>query len=364
MHFRYSALDPAMLSALETLDALRKLFDELVLRTGGDVDEALKWMRELQRRGYVDASINLSEFARTLESDGVVRIELGKKRLTPRALRNLRRSAFDLMFKNLRGGPLGEHRTPNAGELGERLPETRAYQFGDPLSAIDGVGTLREALARRGTDLGALQLRQDDFRVYETEHRTSMATVLLLDVSHSMVLYGEDRITPAKQVAMALAELIETKYPKDSLDLILFGDEAKLVKVTDLPYVMAGPYHTNTRDALQLARRILRRRRHPNRRIVMVTDGKPSALTEPGGRIYKNPMGLDPYIVNKTVQEASMCRRERIPITTFMIAEDYALRSFVEEMTKVNKGQAYFASPSDLGKVLFVDFLRNRRRRL
>jgi Ca-activated chloride channel family protein len=185
--------------------------------------------------------------------------------------------------------------------------------------------------------------------------------VLLLDCSHSMVLYGEDRITPAKRVAMALAELIETRYPKDTLDCVLFGDHAKTVRVEDLPRVQAGPYHTNTRDALRTARTILRRRRLPNRRIVLVTDGKPSAITR-GGALYKNPFGLDPRITRPTIAEAVMCRRERIPITTFMIAEDPALRRFVEEMTAANKGQAYFASPDDLEGAVFVDFLRNRRR--
>jgi uncharacterized protein with von Willebrand factor type A (vWA) domain len=360
VRFRYSGIDPELLRRLHSLELLKKLFDDLVLRTSGDVDEALNWMKELQRRGYVPREVDLDRFTEQLVEDGVVLIEMGRKRLTSKALRGLRKGAFELMFRNLKGGPLGEHRTPREGAGGERLPETRPYRFGDLPTAIDGPGTIREALIRGGTD--DISLRQEDFRVHETEHRTSTATVLLLDVSHSMVLYGEDRITPAKQVAMALAELIETRYPKDTLDVVLFGDEARRVKVADLPFVNAGPYHTNTRAALQLARRILRRRRHPNRRIVMVTDGKPSALTE-GGRIFKNPFGLDPRIVAATIREAVLCRRQRIPITTFMITDDPVLRDFVEELSRANKGQAYFARPDDLGSALFVDFLRNRRRR-
>jgi uncharacterized protein with von Willebrand factor type A (vWA) domain len=299
-------------------------------------------------------------FEGTLEKAGVLRVERDRARLTPRGLRDLRRGALDLVFRNLRGGPLGEHRTPSPGDGGERLPESRSWRFGDALSSIDGTGTLREALARGGID--DLAVAPEDLRVFETEHHASCATVLLLDVSHSMVLYGEDRITPAKKVAMAMAELIESRYPKDALDCVLFGDEARPVKVTDLPFVKAGPYHTNTRDGLRLARRILRRRRHPNRRILMITDGKPSALTE-NGMVYKNPFGLDPHITRATIREAVLCRRERIPITTFMIAEDPVLRGFVEEMTRANKGQAYFAAPDDLGGAVFVDFLRNRRRR-
>lgn len=360
MRFRYSRPDPEILALLRTMERMRQVFDELVLRTGGDVEEALRWMRELQRRGFLPGDVDVSRFAETLEKGGVIRVERDRRRLTPRGARDLRRGAFDLVFRNLRGGPLGDHRTRATGEGGERLSETRPLRFGDSPSSIDGAGTLREALARGGIE--DLSIAPGDFRVFETEHSASCATVLLLDVSHSMILYGEDRITPAKKVAMALAELVETRYPKDSLDCVLFGDEAKPVEVTDLPYVNAGPFHTNTRDGLRMARTILRRRRHPNRRIVMITDGKPSALTE-NGMIYRNPFGLDPHIVARTLHEAILCRRERIPITTFMIAEDPVLRDFVTEMTRANRGQAFFASPGDLGGAIFVDFLRNRRRR-
>jgi uncharacterized protein with von Willebrand factor type A (vWA) domain len=360
MRFRYSRLDPALQDLLRTVQDLKRLFDELVLRTAGNAEEALRWMNELQRRGYVGADVDLERFAGALEKAGVIRVERHRRNLTPRGLRDLRRSSLDLMFRNLRGGPGGEHRTPSTGEGGERLPETRPWRFGDAVGSIDGTGTLREALARGGID--DLRIAPEDFRVHETEHHASCATVLLLDVSHSMILYGEDRITPAKKVAMALAELVETRYPKDSLDCVLFGDEAKPVKAADLPCVTAGPFHTNTREALRMARRILRRRRHPNRRVVMITDGKPSALTE-NGLVYKNPFGLDPHIVRATVREAVLCRRERIPITTFMIAEDPTLRRFVEELTRANRGQAFFAAPDDLGGAVFVDFLRNRRRR-
>ena len=360
MRFRYSHLDEDLLALLAAFRELRRLFDELVLRTGGNVDDALRWMRELQRRGYIAKDVDIERFARTLEEEGAVRVERDRRNLTSRGLRDLRRGALDLVFRNLRGGPPGGHLTPSSGDGGERLPETRPWQFGDALASIDGPGTLREALARGGIE--DLRIAPEDFRVHETEHHASCATVLLLDVSHSMILYGEDRITPAKKVAMALAELIETRYPKDSLDCILFGDEAKRVKAVDLPFVAAGPFHTNTREGLRMARNILRRRRHPNRRIVMITDGKPSALTE-NGMVYRNPFGLDPHIIRATIREAVLCRRERIPVTTFMIAEDPVLRRFVEDLTRANRGQAYFASPDDLGDAVFVDYLRNRRRK-
>jgi uncharacterized protein with von Willebrand factor type A (vWA) domain len=187
--------------------------------------------------------------------------------------------------------------------------------------------------------------------------------VLLLDISHSMILYGEDRITPAKKVALAMAELIQTRYPKDSLQVALFGDDATEVSVRQLPYVGAGPYHTNTRAALQLAQRLLLRKKHPNKQIFMVTDGKPSAITE-HGRLYKNPFGLDPKIVGLTLEEAAACRRNKIVITTFMLTQDPTLVDFVNKLTQVNRGRAYFSAADDLGGSVFVDYLRNRKKKI
>jgi len=187
--------------------------------------------------------------------------------------------------------------------------------------------------------------------------------VLLIDVSHSMILYGEDRITPAKQAALALAELILTRYPKDSLHVVLFGDDAWEVKIRDIPYASVGPYHTNTKAALQLGQRILARQKHVNKQIFMITDGKPSAIHE-NGRLYKNAFGLDPKIVNKTLDEAVQCRRKRIAITTFMVTQDPYLVRFVERFTQLNKGRAYFADLENLGSYLFVDYNQNRRKRV
>lgn len=218
-------------------------------------------------------------------------------------------------------------------------------------------------LFKRTGDIDGPDLREDDIRVYETEYQTSCATVLMIDVSHSMILYGEDRITPAKQVALALAELIKTKYPKDSLDVILFGDEAQRVSVRDIPYIQVGPFHTNTRAGLRLARQLLKRMRGTNKQIFMVTDGKPSALTMENGTIYKNSWGLDPMIVNKTLDEAVACRRDGIAISTFMVASDSWLVKFIEDLTKANKGRAFYTGLDGLGKDLMVDYVRNRRKR-
>jgi uncharacterized protein with von Willebrand factor type A (vWA) domain len=242
----------------------------------------------------------------------------------------------------------------------ERLPETRSWRFGDNLHHLDAGRSLQNALKRTQ---GRLELSEEDLEVHETEHLTSCATVLAIDVSHSMILYGEDRITPAKKVALALTELITTKYPKDSLNVLLFGDRAERVDLSEIPSVDAGPYHTNTRDALRLARGILSRQRQPNRQIFMITDGKPSAITE-GGRVYKNPFGLDMKIVNKTLDEADLCRRQGVVVTTFMLATDPMLTDFVEKLTQVNRGRAYFASPYNLGEFILADYIRNRRRRV
>jgi uncharacterized protein with von Willebrand factor type A (vWA) domain len=186
----------------------------------------------------------------------------------------------------------------------------------------------------------------------------------MVDVSHSMILYGEDRITPAKRVALALCELITTRYPRDSLHVVLFGDTAWEVSWDRLPYIGVGPFHTNTRAGLQLAQEILRRKKQSNRQIFMITDGKPSALTEPDGSIYKNPFGLDRRIVNKTLDEAANCRRLGIPVTTFMLTDDYPLVEFVERFTRANRGRAYYSQPDRLGDFVFVDYIRNRKRRV
>ncbi len=254
----------------------------------------------------------------------------------------------------------GYHPVRSAGDGVERLPERRPYRFGDELHHIDMVSSMHNSLKRTR---GELDLAEDDLEVYETEHLTACATVVAIDVSHSMILYGEDRITPAKKVALALTELIKSKYPKDHLGVILFGDRAEEVKLSDLPYIEAGPFHTNTREALQLARGLLARRKQPNKQIFLITDGKPSAITE-GGQIYKNPFGLDLKIVNRTLEEADFCRRQKIVITTFMIATDPTLKQFVEKLTQTNRGRAYFASPTNLGEFILADYIRNRRKRV
>jgi Ca-activated chloride channel family protein len=362
MRHQYLYLDPELIQALLAgLDLLR-LFNQLVLATGGDVEEAMDWMRYLQQQGHLPEEIDLEQFFASLENQNLVaRDGEGGLQLTTGGERRIRRSAFEEIFSTLdKSGP-GYHAVRASGEGIERLPETRPYSFGDDIHLLDSSRSLQNAFRREQG--GEFNLIEDDLEVYETEHLTSCATVVAIDISHSMILYGEDRITPAKTVALALTELITTKYPKDHLSVILFGDQAEQVFLSELPYIQAGPYHTNTRDALQLSRSILARQKQPNKQIFLITDGKPSAITE-NGRIYKNPFGLDMRIVNLTLEEADLCRRQKVVITTFMLATDTMLTQFVEKLTQINRGRAYFASPYNLGEFILADYIRNRRRRV
>ncbi|MFT5052617.1 MAG: Ca-activated chloride channel family protein [Chlamydiales bacterium] len=361
MDYRYSRPDPAKMSRDAWMASLQKLFNDLLLRVGGDVEEALRWLEAIAKQhDLFQHGIDMDAFRKHLEDGGVVRSDAGETILTKRGERLLRQDSLDAIFNSLDKGGVGEHRVPTTGQGVERLPETRPYVFGDPVDLIDASGSLQNALRRGGA--ANLEMREEDFQVYETEHVSACATVLLLDISHSMILYGEDRITPAKRVAIALCELIRTRYPKDTLHVVTFGDEAKEVPLDDLPYISVGPFHTNTRGALRLARDLLRRSKHGNKQIFMITDGKPSALTERNGQIYKNPIGLDRRVVDKTLDEAVACRRYGIPVTTFMLTDDPVLVGFVEEFTEANRGRAFYSRPNDLGAYLFVDFLRNRRR--
>ena len=363
MRHRYFHLDPDLLKEILAGIDLQRLFNQLLLASNGDPGQAMEWMRELQAQGYIDPSADLEAFFARLEAEGFMEREGegGTLVLSGSGERNLRKSAFEQIFSGLRRGEAGYHPMRASGDGVEVLPETRAWEFGDELNRVDSVRSLSNALKRTQ---GNLTLSEEDLEVYETEAQTACATVVAIDISHSMILYGEDRITPAKTVALALTELITTKYPKDRLDIVTFGDRAERIEIRDLPYLDAGPFHTNTREALQLARAILARRKQPNKQIVLITDGKPSALTEPDGQVYKNPMGLDLRIVNRTLEEAELCRRQRIVITTFMIATDPWLQEFVDTLTKVNRGRAYFASPDNLGEFLLADYIRHRRRRV
>jgi uncharacterized protein with von Willebrand factor type A (vWA) domain len=364
MHWRYSKFDPRLSDLKERLKRLLSIFNQLLLHTDGNVDEALQHLERIGKRfGLLDEGFTIEEFKSWLERENrVAQNRRGGLSLTKKGEQGIRTSSLEAVFGALERDAQGEHRVAAAGIGLERLPETRPYAFGDPLSLIDPNETLSNAIRRGGID--SISIDEEDLRVYETEHLSSCATVLMIDVSHSMILYGEDRITPAKRVALALCELITTRYPKDSLSVILFGDVASEVSIAEIPYLSAGPYHTNTKAGLELARELLRKKRQANRQIFMLTDGKPSALTERNGEIYKNPFGLDRRIVNKTLEEADYCRRLGIPITTFMLTSDPMLVDFVDRFTKANRGRAYYSELERLGSFVLVDYMRNKRRRV
>ena len=254
----------------------------------------------------------------------------------------------------------GRHDTRDLATGVESGGVSRPYEFGDTLN-LDISATLFNAVRREGSKV-PIELDYPDLMVHQTEYQSSCATVLMLDCSHSMILYGEDRFTPAKKVALALSHLIRTQYPGDSLHLVLFHDSAEEMPLGELARVQVGPYYTNTREGLRLARRILSRQKKDMKQIVMITDGKPSALTLDDGRIYKNAFGLDPLVVTQTLEEVGRCRRSGILINTFMLASDYSLVHFVQKVTELCRGKAYFTTPYTLGQYLLMDYMNRKTR--
>jgi len=362
MKFRYSRWTPQSTTDESRLQQLISLFSYLAVQTSGDVQETLEWLRQLaEEYGLFDESLSMEDLIAKLREMGIIEDVKNGLELTTKGIQRIRQDALREIFTSLKKDPGGAHETPYTGQGVDRLSETKKFSFGDQPTNIDLTSTLSNAFRRDGID--DFTLKEEDLEVYETEHQTTCATILMLDISHSMVLYGEDRITPAKQVALALSELILTRFPKDYLALVVFGDVAQVVSINELPFLNVGPYHTNTRAGLQLSRDLLRRRGAVNKQIFMVTDGKPSAIFTSSGKLYKNSFGLDPKIVNKTLDEAVACRREKIPITTFMVARDPYLINFVEELTKANHGRAYYSSLNNLGEFMFVDYIRNRKKK-
>jgi Ca-activated chloride channel family protein len=358
MHWRYAAAS----SLHDLVRNLLRIYRQLLLIFDGDAEVSLEQLENIGDRYRLwRDDFGIDDFRRLLEQAGEVRRGAdGSLRLSRRGERALRRQALYDVFQKLAPRSAGDHRTPFAGGAGEPMDETRPFAYGDSVDMLDATQTLGNWVRRTAGDG---PIAEQDLEVREREHATACATVLLIDVSHSMTLYGEDRITPAKRVALALTELILTRYPKDTIDVVLFGDDAVSVPLERLPYLSNGPFHTNTRAGLMRAQDILRRRKAVNRQIVMLTDGKPSAIHE-DGVLYKNPFGLDTRIVNKTLEEAVRCRRRDIQVTTFMLTADPYLRQFVENFTEACRGRAYFAESARIESFVLVDFLRNRRRKV
>jgi Ca-activated chloride channel family protein len=264
------------------------------------------------------------------------------------------------LLASLGKSSFGAHDTRDMSTGVEASGAAKLYEFGDVLN-LDISETLFSAMRREGVQV-PLNLEYTDLHVHQAEYQSSCATVLMLDCSHSMILYGEDRFTPAKKVALALAHLIRTQYPGDSLRLVLFHDSAEELRVSELARVQVGPYYTNTRDGLILAQRLLNQEKKDMRQIIMITDGKPSALTLDDGRVYKNAFGLDPLVISKTLEEVSRCKKQGILINTFMLASDYGLVQFVQKVTELCRGKAYFSTPFNLGQYLLMDYMNRKTR--
>jgi Ca-activated chloride channel homolog len=362
--FRFTQYVPQQDPQKSTFENLLNLFLQLVTMTGGDVAEALSWLSNLdQRYNMTNPGYGIGDFIEDMKEKGYLTEEnqKGEIKITGKSEQQIRRNALEEIFGKLKRGRAGQHKTTHSGQGEERGTDRRAFQFGDNLDQIALTDSLRNAQANHGLS-GDYLLTEDDLEVVENEYKSQTSTVLMIDISHSMILYGEDRITPAKKVAMALAELIKTRYPKDTLDIIVFGNDAWQIQIKDLPYLQVGPYHTNTVAGLELAMDLLRRRKNPNKQIFMITDGKPTCL-KVGIKYYKNSFGIDSKILNETLKLAAQCRKLQVPVTTFMIASDPYLKEFVREFTKANNGNAYYSDLKGLGNLIFEDFKRNRTKR-
>ncbi len=351
--------------ASDPFENLLELFKELLIHTSGDVTEALSWLTQIDKQHKITSDdYGIADFIDDLIKKGYISDEQrgggGNFNPTKKMEVSLRRHALDEIFDQLKKSKSGKHRTKNPGKGDEITSELKPYEFGDKLDNISVSESLKNAQINHGLD--DFRLTQDDLEVHETFYQSRTSTVLMIDISHSMILYGEDRITPAKKVAMALSELITTKYPKDSLDIIVFGNDSWQIEIKDLPYLEVGPYHTNTVAGLELAMNILRRRKNPNKQIMMITDGKPTCIKR-GKKYYKNAFGLDRKILNRTLGLAVKARKLSIPITTFMIARDPYLVQFVDQFTKANNGKAFYSSLQGLGEFIFMDYKDNKRRK-
>jgi len=361
---RFTQFVPVTDPQKNTFENLLSLFLQLISMTGGDVSEALSWLTNLDKRYQLtEPTYGIGDFIEDLKSKGYLSEDTpeGKLQATGKTEQSIRKRALEEIFGKLKRSKAGQHKTTLSGQGDESSTDRRGYTFGDNLDQIALTESLRNAQAKHGLS-GEYLLTEDDLEVVEKEHRSQTSTVLMIDISHSMILYGEDRITPAKKVAMALAELIKTRYPKDTLDIIVFGNDAWQIELKDLPFLQVGPYHTNTVAGLELAMDLLRRRKNPNKQIFMITDGKPTCL-KVGIKYYKNSFGIDSKILAETLKLAARCRKLNIPVTTFMIASDPYLKEFVKEFTQANQGYAYYSSLKGLGEVIFEDYKRNRSKR-
>lgn len=363
--YRFTQYIPVLDPTAADFDKMLNVLRQLLTYTSGDVREALEWLTDLDKQyNLTSNSYGMGDFIRDLVNKGYLEQEnprTDQLKMTSKMEKTIRQRSLEDIFGKIKKTKRGNHKSNFGGNGDEPTGDVRPYQFGDKPEQILMTESLRNAQINNYSDEFLLQ--ESDLEVMEQEYQAQTSTVLMIDISHSMILYGEDRITPAKKVAMALSELIMTRYPKDTLDVIVFGNDAWQIQVKDLPYLQVGPYHTNTVAGLELAMDILRRRKNANKHIFMITDGKPTCLRE-GLTYYKNSFGLDRKIINKCYNYAAQCRRLKIPITTFMIAQDQYLQQFVQEFTEINKGKAFYTSLDGLGDFIFEDYERNKKRKV
>ncbi len=337
-------------------ESMRRQLDQLAAE--GKLDELIdKLIARMEQESYISPRP-----ARPSDGNGQIGNVEGEVRfeVTDKSLDFLGFKTLRDLLGSLGKSSYGRHDTRHWATGVETSGASRRYEFGDVLN-LDATATLNSAIAREGIGL-PLNMEYEDLHVHQCEYQSSCATVVMLDCSHSMILYGEDRFTPAKRVAMALSHLIRTQYPGDSLSLVLFHDSAEEMPVSHLARVKVGPWHTNTREGLRVAQRVLARQRKDMKQIVMITDGKPSALTLPDGRIYKNPYGLDPLVVSETLEEVARCKRSNVMINTFMLASDHGLVQFVHKVSQMCRGKAYFTTPDTLGQYLLMDYMQGKSR--
>ena len=336
-------------------ERMEELFDRLASLPQDQMDKLLdRLVQKLSDEGHISTD-DPDGKGQGAGKDGQVRFEVTDKSLDFLGFKTLK----DLLG-SLGKSSFGRHDTRDFATGIESSGSTKQYEFGDTLN-LDISETLFSAVRREGVKV-PIDLEYSDLHVHQCEYQSSCATVLMLDCSHSMILYGEDRFTPAKRVAMALAHLIKTQYPGDSLRCVLFHDSAEELRISQLARVQVGPYYTNTRDGLILAQRLLERERKDMKQIVMITDGKPSALTLDDGRMYRNAFGLDPLVISKTLEEVNRCKKQGILINTFMLASDYGLMAFVQKVTEMCRGKAYFTTPDTLGQYLLMDYMNRKTR--
>jgi Ca-activated chloride channel homolog len=361
--YRFTDYIPSQDKEKTEFENLLNIFHQLLVITSGDVSEALSWLTNLDKQySITNPDYGIGDFIDDLKNKGFITDKTpdGEFKITAKSERAIRKNSLEEIFGKLKKSGKGNHATPMPGHGDEPGTDRREFQFGDTLEQISLTDSIKNAQINHG--FSDFRLTEDDLEIVETEYKTQTSTVLMIDISHSMILYGEDRITPAKKVAMALSELIMHKYKKDTLDILVFGNDAWQIDIKDLPYLSVGPYHTNTVAGLELAMDLLRRRKNKNKQIFMITDGKPTCIKQ-GIKYYKNSFGLDPKILNKTLDLAAACRKLNIPITTFMIASDPYLKQFVKEFTMVNNGNAYYSSLKGLGELIFEDYRRNKKKR-